>query len=667
MSADESSTITNRFSNPPTITFDSVTGILTVQSVVASDSSMLKPGLVAGFLAVALCAFGSQSKQHSAILLVLSLGLGVASAGMVVADITIRVPGCFHTEGANSNTLVFDSQCNQPQAVTFKAPAAPVAAIEARSIPWVPITPNKSFLPANDHGQHYLTPAEQYEVWKQNYGRADSPEERQNFYAFTESCRIQNMNPNREWTAACNQFAGLSHADWKAQILANNAAKIAAAEAQNGRRLLATDYLFHEISADHKRQLLQSNSFSWIGSGKLTAVKNQGNCGSCYAHSTTSQMEAHLAILKGTQPVELSREQLKDCSQNNPGCDGGVPQYMYQYAAASAGLGTEAAYPYVPSNRGCSSQPASSYKNDGYNAISPNELAFKAAVQNAPVAVTVCAGTWNNYAGGMFTNCGNSQSCNVDHAVLLVGYGSDNFGDYWLIQNSWATSWGEGGFIRLPRTDSSSSNTGACGLTRYAGYQAKNPTGTGSSGGGGTTPTATDCQGYWNSWSQCSVTCGGGSQSRSFTVTQAAANGGAACPAPQSQSCNTALCDNGDGGGGGGGGDATTCLNIANSVLGPYGDGDYRKAADWDEGWCGSSTLPQYTMTRNGQTLSLFFFATNCWNNVKVAGMWGLGPAGNRGAYQWSDPLTIVNGVVPPPMAASGEEWTIAFSAGVTC
>jgi hypothetical protein len=116
------------------------------------------------------------------------------------------------------------------------------------------------------------------------------------------------------------------------------------------------------------------------------------------------------------------------------------------------------------------------------------------------------------------------------------------------------------------------------------------------------------------------------------------------------------------------GGVTGTCLHVANSVLGANGDGDYKKSANWNQNWCGTTTNPQYLMTKNGNQLALFFFATNCYNNVKTAGMWGLGPASiPRAAYQWSNKVTITNGVIPGPEKATGTSWTIQFSTGTTC
>lgn len=671
-------TITNRLSATPVIKFDQATGTLTVTVTSASGSSMLKPGLFAAFLAVALCAFQSKGK-NTPFLMCLLLCLGVANAGMVMEDVILRIPGCWHPEN-NGTSAVFDLQCANSTMASFQAPANPVPTVKSGA-EWKPVDPTI------DSPKHSMPEEFQYEVWRSMYGRVDDPATHDAFVNFTRNCQKLNAMPDRTWLAACNHFAGMTPADWATTILRDNEQQLSAFHANVGRRLLESLYVeethrslasqenaeLHALGRkllsvdsdyasvgrrlleeDTRRKLLQAPaSFSWVGTGKLTPVKDQGQCGSCYAHSTSSQMEAQMAIEKGTVPVALSREQLKECSSGSPGCGGGVPAYMYNYAAATAGLGTEAALGYNAYDTTCPNPvPSSSYKNTGYKTIANNEAAFKLAVQTAPVAVTVCASSWSSYSGGVFSGC--STGCAVNHAVLLVGYGTDpTYGKYWLIQNSWNTWWGESGFIRMPRTDSSVNGVGMCGLTTYAGYQAA-----GISGGSNT---GTPCQGSWSAWSQCSQTCGSGTQTKTWTTTAQPSGGGTPCPNPttMSQSCNTALCPTP-----GGGGATTTCLHLSGTVLGSSGDGDYKAVAPWNENFCGTAPLPQYYSKDGSQVL--FFFVTNCVNGVRTAGMWGFGPVSVPGAaYQWATKQSIVGGEIPAPNKATG--WTIAISQGTTC
>lgn len=636
-------TITNRLSSTPVIKFDQSTGTLTVTVAPANGASMMKPGLFAAFIAVALCAFQTKGKTSPFVLLLL-LGLGVANAGMVMEDIILRIPGCWHPEN-NGTTAIFDQECQNFSMANFQAGVAPVATVKSGA-EWKPVDP------AIDSPKHSMPEDFQYEVWRSMYGRQADAASHDAFVNFTRNCQLLNAMPDRTWLAACNHFAGMTPQDWENEILRDNAAQLEAFHANVGRRLLETS-LFNDPEENRRRLLQSPASFTWVGTGKLTPVKDQGNCGSCYAHSTSSQMEAQMAIEKNTVPVVLSREQLKECSTGSPGCGGGVPAYMYNYA--KTGLGTEAALGYKASDTSCpNSLPAVAYQNTGgYKTIANNEAAFKVAVQNSPVAVTVCASPWSSYSGGVFSSC--STGCAVNHAVLLVGYGTDpKFGNYWLIQNSWNTWWGEAGFIRLPRYDSSTAGVGMCGLTTYAGYQASGIT-------GGATNTGTPCQGSWGAFSACSKTCGGGTQSRTWTTTALPTGGGTPCPNPTtvSQSCNTNLCPTP-----GGGGTTAGCLRLSGTVLGSSGDGDFKSVAGWTQGFCGSASLPQYYSKDGSQVL--FFFVTNCVNNVRTAGMWGFGPVSVKGAaYQWATKQVISNGVIPGPNLAKG--WTITISQGTTC
>jgi C1A family cysteine protease len=175
----------------------------------------------------------------------------------------------------------------------------------------------------------------------------------------------------------------------------------------------------------------------WTTKGKVSKVKNQGQCGSCWAFSAVASCESW-ALLESKQ-ADLSEQQLVDCSgpYGNHGCNGGL-KYIKDH-----GVESESAYPYKGVNEACKKQ-GGGFK---INTISESSgcTGIINALEGRPVSVAVDAGGWSHYSSGVFNNCGK----NIDHAVLLVGV----INGVWKIKNSWGTSWGEKGFIRLASGD----------------------------------------------------------------------------------------------------------------------------------------------------------------------------------------------------------------------
>merc|ERR550517_1109082 len=196
-------------------------------------------------------------------------------------------------------------------------------------------------------------------------------------------------------------------------------------------------------------------SVDWVAQNKVTAVKNQGQCGSCWAFSTTGCVESRSAIATGTLTA-LSEQELVDCSKSpDSGCEGGLMDYGFQYVQEAGGLRSEEGFPYTAKDGPslCDSGKAScGGRNDpisGYKDVpAKNAAQLEAAVAEGPVSIAIQANqeAFQLYSGGVLDGrCG----ARLDHGVLAVGYGEDNGKKFWKVKNSWGAKWGENGYIRL--------------------------------------------------------------------------------------------------------------------------------------------------------------------------------------------------------------------------
>ncbi len=202
----------------------------------------------------------------------------------------------------------------------------------------------------------------------------------------------------------------------------------------------------------------------------MNAIRNQGSCGGCYAFSAANAIEAAYKIKYGTLP-KLSEQQLLDCTDNygNSGCGGGLMTNAYKYLQSKKHM-TRDSYPYTGQERSCQYDESDGVVSvKSYKSIASGDVdGHMAALQNQPISIAIAAAssTFMLYKGGIIS--GSGCGTNLDHAVNLVGYGSENGKDYWIGRNSWGTSWGEKGYFRIAR--SSQDGPGVCGILKMSSY-----------------------------------------------------------------------------------------------------------------------------------------------------------------------------------------------------
>jgi len=261
---------------------------------------------------------------------------------------------------------------------------------------------------------------------------------------------IQAHDDSVGWTMGVNQFTDLTPKEFASTFL--------------GYKPRDTSYyqsLNQHVAPENQ---IIADSIDWQQKGAVTPVKDQAQCGSCWAFSSTGAIEGAVEIKTG-KLTSVSEQQLVDCagSAGNQGCNGGLMDDAFQWVIRNGGIGSESAYPYTARDGACKQTPAVS-KITGFKDVSRgSESALMSAVNMQPVAIAIEAdqSSFQSYKSGVFTGpCGK----NLDHGVLLVGYGTDSGRDYWRVKNSWGNSWGDSGYIRIAR------GSDLCGISDAASY-----------------------------------------------------------------------------------------------------------------------------------------------------------------------------------------------------
>lgn len=231
----------------------------------------------------------------------------------------------------------------------------------------------------------------------------------------------------------------------------------------------------------HEESVVQlADSVDWVSKGGVTPVKNQGQCGSCWSFSTTGALEGAYYVKYNTLP-SFSEQQLVDCDNfqhggRDHGCNGGLMDNAFSWIKNNDGLCSEESYPYVSGDTrkpGTCETTCDNIKNSKINSYvdvqKSSDSSMMEALMQQPVSIAIQADQkdFQLYKSGVFTGSCGTQ---LDHGVLAVGYGSSNGEDFYLVKNSWGTSWGDNGYIKLGRGNSYNNGNGQCGMLMQASY-----------------------------------------------------------------------------------------------------------------------------------------------------------------------------------------------------
>jgi C1A family cysteine protease len=188
---------------------------------------------------------------------------------------------------------------------------------------------------------------------------------------------------------------------------------------------------------------------NWQTQGRVQKVKNQGQCGSCWAFSAIGALESADAIKRSASPNDLSEQQLVDCAgaEGNQGCNGGLMNQAFDYLIKFGGSQPTTTYPYTARDGSCKADASKvAVKIASHKELPPNENALGDALQQGPVSVAIEAdqSIFQFYKSGVLDgNCGK----NLDHGVLAVGFNTDSSTGYWIVKNSWGPQWGNQGYV----------------------------------------------------------------------------------------------------------------------------------------------------------------------------------------------------------------------------
>jgi C1A family cysteine protease len=273
-----------------------------------------------------------------------------------------------------------------------------------------------------------------FEIFRKNYERME---------AFT-------LSEDKTYSVGINKFSDMTPQEFRRTYLNLNINILDTLKAQSG---------LHTIE-----EFTAPEAHDWREHGAVSKVKDQGSCGSCWAFSTVGNLEG-VHYLKHKTLTLFSEQQLVDCDKRDQGCEGGLMANAYEYLIhESKGIVTQEEYKYTGRGGNCKAKDLSGLMISGYKfAPSQDEEEIKEFLYTTgPLAIALNADTLMFYREGIIND--SAAECDpegLNHGVTLVGYGSENGQDFWIVKNSWGPTWGEKGYFRMAR------GKGTCGVNTY--------------------------------------------------------------------------------------------------------------------------------------------------------------------------------------------------------
>ncbi|CAN6898496.1 unnamed protein product [Brassica oleracea var. botrytis] len=302
-----------------------------------------------------------------------------------------------------------------------------------------------------------------YEEWLVKHGKVQNSltEKDRRFEIFKDNLRFidDHNGKNLSYRLGLTKFADLTNDEYRSMYVGSRLK----------RKSTRTSLRYEARVGDALPE-----SVDWRKEGAVAEVKDQGSCGNCWAFSAIGAVEGINKIVTGDL-ISLSEQELVDCDTSyNEGCNGGLMDYAFEFIMNNGGIDTEEDYPYKGVDGRCDQtrKNAKVVTIDSYEDVPANsEESLKKALSNQPISVAIEGGgrAFQLYDSGIFDGiCGTD----LDHGVLAVGYGTENGKDYWIVKNSWGSSWGESGYIRMERNIAASA--GKCGIAVEPSYPIKN-------------------------------------------------------------------------------------------------------------------------------------------------------------------------------------------------